>query len=130
MINVAVLGYGTVGSGIVEVINTNKEVIRERVGKEIKVSYVLDLREFPGDPVSDILVHDYEIIINDPKVVIIAEAMGAVEPPLPAPSTLTQIAISGFSYGAKVIRKPLYVSIFLPFTRFDTVVVPVFAATL
>lgn len=80
MINVAVLGYGTVGSGIVEVINTNKEVIRERVGKEIKVSYVLDLREFLGDPVSDILVHDYEIIINDPKVVIIAEAMGGVEP--------------------------------------------------
>ena len=44
MINVAVLGYGTVGSGIVEVINTNKEVIRERVGKEIKVSYVLAQR--------------------------------------------------------------------------------------
>ncbi len=80
MINVAVLGYGTVGSGIVEVINTNKEVIAKRVGEEINVSYVLDLRDFPGDPVEKILVHDVDIIMNDPSVSIVAEAMGGVEP--------------------------------------------------
>ena len=80
MIKVAVLGYGTVGSGIVEVINTNKELIAKRVGEEISVAYVLDLRDFPGDPVEEILVHDVDVIMNDPSVSIVAEAMGGVEP--------------------------------------------------
>lgn len=80
MINIAVLGYGTVGSGIVEVINTNREKIFERVGDELNIAYVLDLRDFPGDKIEDILVHDYEVIINDESVDIIAEAMGGVEP--------------------------------------------------
>ncbi|MBQ3061502.1 MAG: homoserine dehydrogenase [Lachnospiraceae bacterium] len=80
MIKVAVLGYGTVGSGIVEVINTNKDLIAKRVGEEIEVAYVLDLRDFPGDPVEKILVHDVDVIMNDPSVSIVAEAMGGVEP--------------------------------------------------
>ena len=80
MINVAVLGYGTVGSGVVEVINTNHESINKRAGQEINVKYVLDLRDFPGDPVGKILVHDYEQIVNDPEVDIVVEVMGGVEP--------------------------------------------------
>ena len=80
MINVAVLGYGTVGSGVVEVINTNHESINKLAGQEINVKYVLDLRDFPGDPVEKILVHDYEQIVNDPEVDIVVEVMGGVEP--------------------------------------------------
>lgn len=80
MINVAVLGYGTVGSGVVEVINTNHESINKHAGQEINVKYVLDLRDFPGDPVEKILVHDYEQIVNDPEVDIVVEVMGGVEP--------------------------------------------------
>ena len=80
MINVAVLGYGTVGSGVVDVINTNHESINKRAGQEINVKYVLDLRDFPGDPVEKILVHDYEQIVNDPEVDIVVEVMGGVEP--------------------------------------------------
>lgn len=80
MINVAVLGYGTVGSGVVEVFNTNRESINKKAGQEINVKYVLDLREFPGDPVMDILVHDYNVILNDPEIEVIAEVMGGVEP--------------------------------------------------
>lgn len=76
MIYVAVLGYGTVGSGVVEVLERNKEAVRGKTGDEIKVKYVLDLREFPGDPVMDVLVHDYSVILNDPEVQIIAEVMG------------------------------------------------------
>ena len=76
MINIAVLGYGTVGSGVVEVIRTNHELINKRAGEEIRVKYVLDLREFPGDPVEEILVHDFEQIINDPEVAIVVEVMG------------------------------------------------------
>lgn len=80
MVNIAVLGYGTVGSGVVEVINTNHDSINKRAGKEINVKYVLDLRDFEGDPVQEILVHDYDIILKDPDVDIIVEVMGGVDP--------------------------------------------------
>ena len=80
MINIAVLGYGTVGSGVVEVINTNHESINKRAGDEINIKYVLDLRDFPGDPVEKVLVHDYEVIVNDPEVDIVVEVMGGIEP--------------------------------------------------
>ena len=75
MINIAVLGYGTVGSGVVEVIRTNHETINKRAGEEIKIKYVLDLRDFPGDPVEEVLVHDFEQIVNDPEVDIVVEVM-------------------------------------------------------
>ena len=68
MIQIAVLGYGTVGSGVVEVINTNHDSINKRAENEINIKYVLDLRDFPGDPVEKVLVHDYEVIANDPEV--------------------------------------------------------------
>ncbi|MDO5361417.1 MAG: homoserine dehydrogenase [Eubacteriales bacterium] len=80
MINIAVLGYGTVGSGVVEVINTNHESINQRAGEELRIKYVLDLRDFPGDPVQEVLVHDYETIVNDPEVDIVVEVMGGIEP--------------------------------------------------
>jgi homoserine dehydrogenase len=80
MVNIAVLGYGTVGSGVVEVLNINGDSISKRCGHEINVKYVLDLREFPGDPIQEKIVHDYATIINDPDVKIIVEVMGGVEP--------------------------------------------------
>lgn len=80
MINIAVLGYGTVGSGVVEVINTNQDSINRRAGDEIRIKYVLDLRDFPEDPVQEVLVHDYETIVNDPEVDIVVEVMGGLEP--------------------------------------------------
>ena len=76
MIKIAVLGYGTVGSGVFEVIRTNRERIRKNAGEEIEIKYVLDLREFPGDPVSDVLVHDFNVILQDPEIQIVAEVMG------------------------------------------------------
>lgn len=80
MVNIAVLGYGTVGSGVVEVINTNHNSINKRAGAEINIKYVLDLRDFPGDPVEKVLVHDYDVIANDPEVDIVVEVMGGIEP--------------------------------------------------
>lgn len=80
MINVAILGYGTVGSGVYEVIKTNQQLINKRVGEELNIKYVLDLREFPGDPVEEVLVHDYNEILNDPDVHVVAEVMGGIEP--------------------------------------------------
>lgn len=80
MVNVAVLGYGTVGSGIVEVIKNNQKLVNLKSGAEIDVKYVLDLRDFPGDPYENLVVHDYEVILADDEVDIICEAMGGVEP--------------------------------------------------
>lgn len=80
MIQIAVMGYGTVGSGVVEVLNTNQAAIDKRVGEEVRIKYVLDLREFPGDPVESVLVHDFETIVNDPEVKVVVEVMGGVEP--------------------------------------------------
>lgn len=80
MINVGVLGYGTVGSGVVEIIQKNRDIIAKRVGKEVQMKYVLDLRDFPGDPVEKILVHDFEEIKNDPDVQIVVETMGGLHP--------------------------------------------------
>lgn len=80
MIKIAVMGYGTIGSGVVEVLDTNRESIAKRAGEEIEVKYVLDLREFPGDPMEHNIVHDYNVIVNDPEVKVVVEAMGGVEP--------------------------------------------------
>ena len=80
MINVAVLGYGTIGSGVVEVLQTNAAVIAKRVGEDIAVKYILDLRDFPGDPNADKVVHDYDIIDKDNDIQVVVECMGGVEP--------------------------------------------------
>ena len=80
MIKIAVLGYGTVGSGVAEVIWTNQEIINKRVGEELEIKYILDLREFPGTPAEHLIVHDFEQIVNDEEVKIVVEVMGGIEP--------------------------------------------------
>ena len=80
MVNVAVLGYGTIGSGVVEVLQTNAAIIAQRAGEEIAVKYILDLRDFPGDVNEDKVVHDYGIIEKDDDVQVVVECMGGVEP--------------------------------------------------
>lgn len=80
MVKIAVLGYGTVGSGVVEVLRTNQKVIDERLGEELRIKYVLDLRDFPDDPVQELITHDFEDIVNDDEVKIVVEVMGGIEP--------------------------------------------------
>lgn len=80
MAKIAILGYGTVGSGVVEVLNTNKESIAHKAEQEIDIKYVLDLRDFPGSPVEDLLVKDYSVILNDDEVDVVVEVLGGVEP--------------------------------------------------
>lgn len=80
MSKVAVMGYGTIGSGVVEVITSNSGVIAERTGEAVEVKYVLDLRDFPGSPVEKLLIKDYKIIVDDPEVDIVVETMGGVNP--------------------------------------------------
>lgn len=80
MIKIAVMGYGTIGSGVVKVIGTNQESICKKIGEGIEVKYILDLRDFEGDPIQDKVVHDYKVIADDPEVAIVVESMGGVEP--------------------------------------------------
>lgn len=76
----AVMGYGTIGSGVVEILEKNRDSIAGKVGEPIEVKYVLDLRDFPGDPIQDKIVKDYQVIAGDPEVSIVVETMGGVEP--------------------------------------------------
>ena len=78
MINVAVLGYGTVGSGVVEVIEKNKDMVNKKSAQELEVKYILDLRDFPGAPYENKVIHDFNTILQDDSVTIICETMGGV----------------------------------------------------
>lgn len=78
--NVAVLGYGTVGSGVVEVLTENHDSIQVRAGQPVDVKYILDLRDFPGDPHEDKIVHDFQIVSKDDSVRVVVETMGGVHP--------------------------------------------------
>ncbi len=77
---VAVMGYGTIGSGVVEILNVNKDVVAKRAGEPLEVKKVLDLRDFAGDPVEKLIVHDYMEIVNDDEISLVVETMGGVEP--------------------------------------------------
>lgn len=78
---VAVMGYGTVGSGVVEVIEAHSNTIPKKIGGEsLEVSHILDLRDFPGDPHEELFTKDFNDILNDPEVKIVAETMGGVNP--------------------------------------------------
>ncbi|MQN02407.1 MAG: homoserine dehydrogenase [bacterium LCO1.1] len=76
----AIMGYGTIGSGVAETLRVNHDVIAKRVGEPIELKKVLDLREFKGDPIEPLIVHDYKDIVNDPEIRIVVETMGGVEP--------------------------------------------------
>lgn len=80
MVKIAILGYGTVGSGVFEVIRQNKDVITGKINEAIEVKYVLDLKTFEDDPVTEVLTNSFDDIVNDPEVEIVCETMGGVKP--------------------------------------------------
>lgn len=80
MINVAILGFGVVGSGTAEVIAKNKDVIKAKTGADIAIKHILDLRDFPGSPFGKLVTHDFNDIIGDADVDIVVEAMGGAHP--------------------------------------------------
>ena len=80
MIKVAIMGYGTIGSGVYEVLDTNREILAKAAGQELEVKYILDLRDFPGSLVEHKVVHDFNVILQDEEVKIVVETMGGLEP--------------------------------------------------
>lgn len=80
MVKIAILGYGTVGSGVFEVVRRNKDAIINKIGEEIEVKYVLDLKKFENDPVTEVLTDNFEDIVNDAEIKVVCETMGGVKP--------------------------------------------------
>lgn len=83
MIKAAIMGYGTIGSGVAEVLVQNRDIIAQQAGQEIELKYVLDLREYPDSPVADKIVHDFHVIEQDEEIQIVVEAMGGLNPAYP-----------------------------------------------
>lgn len=80
MVAIAVLGHGTVGSGVLEVFNKNHDSIIEKAGQDMEIKYILDKREFPDLPYQDKFVKDFNVILNDPDVQVVVEVMGGLNP--------------------------------------------------
>ncbi len=78
MVNVAIMGFGTVGAGVADVLAENAASIARHAGDEIRLKYVLDMLEFPNSPFKDLVIHDFAVIENDPEVQIVVETMGGV----------------------------------------------------
>ncbi|MCL1823939.1 MAG: homoserine dehydrogenase [Oscillospiraceae bacterium] len=76
MSKIAILGFGTVGSGTVEVFYKNKAKAEKSTGGELEIKYILDLRDFPESPYTDKFIKDFEVIVNDPEVTVVAELIG------------------------------------------------------
>ncbi len=83
MMYAAIMGYGTIGSGVAEILEKSRERIACGAGHEIKLKYVLDLRDFPDSPVADRIVHDFKVIEEDEQVKMVVETMGGVDPAYP-----------------------------------------------
>ena len=80
MVQVAVMGHGVVGSGVAEVLMTHRESIAKRAKEEINIKYILDIRDFPDSPYKEKFTKNFEDILNDDEVRVVAEVMGGVNP--------------------------------------------------
>ena len=80
MVNIGIIGYGTVGSGVFEVLNINSKNIEIKAGEKIKVKRICDLRKFPGDVAENLITHDFNDILNDDEITVVVETMGGIKP--------------------------------------------------
>ena len=76
MVKVAILGFGTVGSGVAEVLTKNNAHIEEKVHNSVQLKYILDVRDFPDSPFGDKIIHDFALIENDPEINVVVETIG------------------------------------------------------
>ena len=83
MINVAILGFGTVGGGVAELLDANRDQVARAAGDRVQVKHILVRRDFPGSRYAELMTHDVGTILNDPEVSVVCEAMGGLDPALP-----------------------------------------------
>lgn len=77
---IAVLGYGVVGSGVVELMHKNPESINSKAGTDIEIKYILDIRDFDDSPYKDLFTKDFNVILNDPEIDVVVEVIGGLNP--------------------------------------------------
>ena len=80
MVSVAIMGHGVVGSGVAEIITTHKQKLFASIGEEVYIKHILDLREFPDSPLAERFTKNFEDILNDVEVRVVAEVMGGINP--------------------------------------------------
>jgi homoserine dehydrogenase len=76
MLDIAILGFGTVGSGVMEVIDQNADMVTQNAAQEIRVKYIVDVRDFPGNPYEKLIIKDFSVVENDPDVKVVVETIG------------------------------------------------------
>ena len=107
---IAVMGYGTVGSGVVEVLHKNHDsIVSKSTQKDLELKYILDLRDFPGDPNEDKFVKDFNIILNDDSVKIVVETMGGLHPAFEFVSSLLKAGKSVVTSNKELVAQKGYV---------------------
>lgn len=82
MKEIAVIGFGVVGGGVVSLVDENQALIAQAAGDAVHVKYILDLRDFPDSPYADRVIHDVDTIMTDPEIALVVETMGGVHPAL------------------------------------------------
>ena len=80
MVKIAVIGFGNIGGGLVQLVERNKQLILKDTGKEVEVKYIVDIRDFTGHPLENKIVKDFNIVLNDPEVTVVAEMIGGSHP--------------------------------------------------
>ena len=80
MIQVAIMGYGVVGSGVAEILLTHRESLKKRAQEEMHIKYILDIRDFPDSPLHDRFTKNFDDICNDEEVKVVVETMGGLHP--------------------------------------------------
>lgn len=106
---IAVMGYGTVGSGVVEVLHKNHDsIVSKSTQKDLELKYILDLRDFPGDPNEDKFIKDFNIILNDDSVKIVVETMGGLHPAFEFVSSLLKAGKSVVTSNKELVAQKGY----------------------
>ncbi len=83
MVQAAIMGFGTIGSGVAEILDKNAVQVSAALGQDVALKYVLDLQEFPHSPFADKIIHNFESIEKDSQIQIVVEAMGGLNPAYP-----------------------------------------------
>ncbi len=80
MVKIAVIGFGNIGGGLVELVESHKDIIARDCGTEVEIKYIVDIRDFTGHPLEHKIVKDFNVVVNDPEVSIVAEMIGGSHP--------------------------------------------------
>lgn len=80
MAKIAIMGYGTVGSGVYEIIRKNRESLAKKANQEVDIKYILDIRDFDDHPEKGLFTKEFDVILNDPEVTVVVEVMGGLHP--------------------------------------------------